>query len=602
MKLEKFRVEGFRCLESVDWVPIRKMIIFTGQNDGGKTSMLESMAYFLNPKSEPDPTDYTLVSEDGRRKDRIVTEGLFTVNESDKGSLGVTTNTLHLKREFYTSGTPRYLYKTSVPKDSRLHNLPKMNMDELTSLADALGVHLTNRRLKGIVLEEMKRWVAEQAHEDGWADLPPEAQDRLPELRIFASAGALDPEKEINATLRNSFSTRIKSSEYAGPLVDISRKIESGMKHDLDSLLPIIERYCPDVTDVQIRPTFDFSSGFKASTMSLVKRDGPAVDMSKEGEGRKRRITLAVYEWREKIFSEAPKDVPSEQLIIAFDEPDTHLDYLYQRKVFDLIKKISAQPRISVVVCTHSLNLIDRIPFTDVVHFEVVKGRTRTNVLETDDPELLDLFMFQISENLGLRNSVMLNERCFLAVEGLTEMTAIPVLFRLRFGVPPQAAGVRLLDGEGGPGARLFAKFLHKNRRSVIFLVDTDTKERSRGRYFTQEALKHDNFDPSQIFLIGKVEFEDAFSDDQYLRAAQLYWKRHDGSTWAVEEFRSLRDSKDFADDLVALVRGKTHTHIGKKEIGYDLSRSLKKPSEIPAEILRCLEHAYSLANPEGQE
>jgi len=602
MKLEKFRVEGFRCLEAVDWVPVRKMIIFTGQNDGGKTSMLESMAHFLNPKSEPDPADYTLISEDGRQKDRIVAEGLFTTSESDRALLGMTTDTVHVKREFSANGPSRYLYKTSVPQDHRLRNLPKMNLNDLTRLAGALGVSLTNRRTKGIVLEEMNRWVANQTHEEGWGDLPSEAENRLPELRIFASAQALDPEGEINSTLRNSFSTRIKGSGYAGPLVDISRRIESDMKHDLDALLPIIKRYCPDVTDMQIRPMFDFSSGFRASSVSLVKRDGPVVDMGKEGEGRKRRITLAVYEWREKVFSETPEDVPSEQLILAFDEPDTHLDYLYQRKVFDLIKKISSQPRISVVVCTHSLNLIDRVPFTDVVHFEIVNGHTRTNVLETDDPELQDLFMFQISENLGLRNSVMLNERCFLAVEGLTEITAIPVLFRLRFGVPPQAAGVRLLDGEGGPGARLFAKFLHRNRRTVIFLVDTDTRERSRGRYFTQEALKRDNFDPSQIFSVGTVEFEDAFSDEQYLRAAQLYWKRHDSSAWSIEEFRSLRASKDFADDLVALVRGKTHTHIGKKEMGYDLSRSLKEPSQIPAEILRCLEHAYALANPEEQQ
>src|SRR6267143_6437718 len=206
MKLEKFRVEGFRSLESVDWIPIRKMIIFTGQNDGGKTSMLESMAHFLNPNSEPDSADYTLISVDGKRKDRIITEGVFTINESDKGLLGIAANTVHIKREFSVSDGPKYLYRTSVPRDPRLRNLSKMTLDELIRLADAVGVRLTNKRTKGIVSDEMKRWVAQQAHEDGWDDLPSDAEDRLPELRIFASAEALDPEKEINSTLRNSFS------------------------------------------------------------------------------------------------------------------------------------------------------------------------------------------------------------------------------------------------------------------------------------------------------------------------------------------------------------------------------------------------------------
>ena len=43
----------------------------------------------------------------------------------------------------------------------------------------------------------------------------------------------------------------------------------------------------------------------------------------KEGEGRKRRITLAIYEWHEKILSDL-----TEEKIVAFDEPDTYLDYI----------------------------------------------------------------------------------------------------------------------------------------------------------------------------------------------------------------------------------------------------------------------------------
>lgn len=45
--------------------------------------------------------------------------------------------------------------------------------------------------------------------------------------------------------------------------------------------------------------------------------------LGKEGEDKKRRITLAIYEWHEKILSDL-----TDEKIVAFDETDTYLDYI----------------------------------------------------------------------------------------------------------------------------------------------------------------------------------------------------------------------------------------------------------------------------------
>jgi predicted ATP-dependent endonuclease of OLD family len=309
-------------------------------------------------------------------------------------------------------------------------------------------------------------------------------------------------------------------------------------------------------------------------------------------------MTLAVYEWREQVFSSQPDPAGPDQLILAFDEPDTHLDYLSQRKIFEIIKKIGQPEQTNVIVCTHSLNLIDRIPLTDVVHFELENRTTRIRTLASEDPELIDYFMYQISDAMGLRNSVMLNERCFLVVEGLTELTALPVLFSIKYGFSPQAAGVRILNGEGGAGARLFAKFLHQNRRNVIFMIDSDTTISPKSRYFTPASLTSDGIDINkQVHFVGAREFEDTFSDSIYLRTAKKHWPKHDGSAWTVEEFSELRDKDHFSDELVALVRRNTRMSIGKPEIGYDVARSLTDASEIPDQILACIEQSYRAAN-----
>jgi energy-coupling factor transporter ATP-binding protein EcfA2 len=371
------------------------------------------------------------------------------------------------------------------------------------------------------------------------------------------------------------------------------------MLRDLDIFLPILRVYCPDVTSINIRPTFDFSNGFRTSKLLLTQSSGSEIDLTKLGQGRRRRITLAVYEWTEQLITQQEGPTPFEQTIVAFDEPDTHLDYTQQRKIFDIIKRISSKDDTNVIVCTHSLNLIDRIPITDIVHFRLEGGITRTSVITTDDPDLTDLFLYQISETMGLRNSAILNERCFLVVEGPTEVWSLPVLFKLKFGYLPQAAGIKILDGESGIGARLFAKFLSNNLgRNVIFLVDTDTTLSPHQRHFTREALIEDGYNlETQVHFVGAKEYEDAFTDETYLRAANTFWPKADGSEWNISEFQRLRGEDDFCDELMALIRRQTRSNVSKPKVGKQVAQSLGRLEDIPSEIDRCLQHAHDLAN-----
>jgi putative ATP-dependent endonuclease of the OLD family len=55
-------------------------------------------------------------------------------------------------------------------------------------------------------------------------------------------------------------------------------------------------------------------------------------------------------------------------VVIAYDEPDTHLDYRHQRDLVELIRAQASTPGVRIVVATHSLNLIDKVDIGDVVH------------------------------------------------------------------------------------------------------------------------------------------------------------------------------------------------------------------------------------------
>jgi len=98
------------------------------------------------------------------------------------------------------------------------------------------------------------------------------------------------------------------------------------------------------------------------------------------------------------------------------------------------------------------------------------------------------------------------------------------------------------------------------------------------------------------VFFIGKEEYEDAFSDEQYLKAASVFWKKHDGSEWKIEEFAELRNLDDFSDKLLRLIRREIHSNTTKRQIGLGLAKSIEHGEEIPASIQICLNKANELS------
>lgn len=410
----------------------------------------------------------------------------------------------------------------------------------------------------------------------------------------------MDPENEIRRTLTTQFRGLIETDKYSGTISEIKKNIEADLNLGLNKLAPFVKQYSNDVESVAIRPNFNFASGLTTTELQLLRKDGRPILLQQSGAGQRRRFSLAVYEWSQEIFKN--RDENSRQLIMAFDEPDTHLDYKSQRQIFDVIKRFADLPAIQVVVCTHSLNFIERIPINRIVHYSLEPSTrmTRLEILAIDDHKTTDLFMYEISKNMGLRNSVMLHERCFLTIEGITEYAALPVLFYKKFNMPLQSAGICLINGEGNYGARMLVKFLSSNKRQVIFLVDTDaiTTDGLR-KHFTPESFKDDGIDEAkQVHYIGIKEFEDAFSDELWARMAQANYPKKSGVAWQDADFATLRGNPKFSKAVQELIQGEAGLGYEppKSDLGYYLAHCMNA-DEIPEIISKCLDEAYQLAN-----
>lgn len=598
MRLIRFKASNFRCLNTNSWIELKKTLklsIFTGQNDGGKTSSLEALRIFLDKKSQVAREDFFKLDGKSCSKE-IRIEGVFELTPNEQEKLSWSNREIEILNIRSLDGSSKYTYKSLVHSDPLLQrNLLALSSDELKEILDKYKIEVTDRRSKAPMVEAIKAWLPNQQLTEGYLELSSNFFDFFPSILIFKSADALDPGQEVNQTLTNVFTERISDPKYSGRLKTIQNQIEKDMVASLTELKESVRKYCIGITDIDIAPTFDFKNGFRTSRLQIQKKNGTKIDVNNEGEGQKRRLTLAVYEWRKKILTTSSTDI-DRQVIIAFDEPDTHLDYTSQREILDQIRTIADNPKNYVIICTHSLNLIDRVPITNIIHFKKNKNTVSIDSMKTEDPALIDMFLYEISDCMGLKNSILLNERCFLIVEGDTEFLSLPIIFQKLKGYSLQAGGIRLINARGCSGVRSLAKFLNDNKRNVVFLVDKDVKTSPTSKsQFTVRQLEADGFNiKKQVFFVGTVEYEDLFSDDLYARTANVKWPKSDGTLWTVTDFLAIRGPK-FCDNLFNLLQNGYRNRITKPDAGEAMAKTITVP-EIPAQVATCLDHCLALA------
>ena len=591
MQLLEFRVEGVRCLTNAGEIPVAQPTILTGPNDAGKTAAILGLGFLLDGPLNVD--DLTMIDvteavdneQTPERAEAIVT-GVFRLTAEEQDELKIAEEVILRRRHDGTKAS--YELKTSVPADQRLRGFERLKVDDLRKLAADLGLDaLGHQGRRDTFLGPIGECAAAAKHVGDWIDAPDDLILRIPRFLHFASTEAPDPEQEVKSWLSEVYEQVVADEGVAGPVGDIEREVQQRLGEKATALRDHIRARCQDHSDLEVVPTVSFRGGFTVELHHAGAPAGGGLRLRKAGAGSKRRVTLAVWEWVSDLLTD--RDPGDRSLVIAYDEPDTHLDYLRQRDLIDLIKSQADLDSVQVVVATHSLNLIDKIDMRGVIHLESVDGRSTVQRLFTEEHGEIDQHLQRIASSMGLRNSVLLHERCFLAVEGLTELQSLPVLFQAATGLSLQAAGVALVAGNSNEGALNVARFLRENNRTVRFIVDADTRaHRYTRRLFTPEKLSQYGFRDDHVYYVGDPsDIEDLFGDDTWAAVANEEWPLGTGEPWLPNHFLDLRQTGgSFGSQIEGLVRPvSTHAPQGKPGYLLAVAQRVVTRDQVPEEL-----------------
>jgi putative ATP-dependent endonuclease of the OLD family len=587
LQLSQLTIRRFRCLHDIGPLPIQEALtVLAGENGGGKTTCIDAIAFLLGVgKQAIDDDDRSHWAADD---EAVEVEGSFCALDDSECQ-----SPLRLRARQDAAGVRSWEILDQVHSGfgARPADLP---LPDLRAQMQRLGIPSPGGQTKPPYVDGANAWLVDRPpheFEASWRPVTKEEQTRLPTFARFDSVAAPSPTATIQQIIQRECRQLLEGEPYAAQLAALGAALDADFQPRLQHFKNTISEHCGELDSVEVKTHVDFSK--PALRIQLeVHRQGEAVDLEKEGEGQRRRIALAIHE-ADLHMMEAEQE-PSATLLLAYDEPDLHLDYAAQRKISEILERQARVRHVQVVVATHSHKFIDRVTLPALLHFRLDAERQSHAEVFTGNGHSAELgYLSTVLTGLGLRTSTLLDERCFLVIEGDTEGAALPQLFQLLTGQSLVTAGIILVNTRGHRSVRRFVDMLATEwKRDVILLADADARGEHEA-WVTSLGLQ----DGDGAYYIGSSEFEDVFSDEAWLRALQASFSPANGQPWTLGELAELRlkDGK-YSYHLCSLVKRRCcDSAIGKPDLGFALA-AVCTPADIPPLLQTCLLRAREVA------
>ncbi len=595
LKLHEMNIKGLKCYEDSGQIPFHNLSVFIGENDSGKSTILDALEYFLE-NNQPLSGDY----REGMNRIEITCK-FDVLQEIEEFNDFILDDTITIKKTFFTDATPKIEILGEVFVDNDLNTFRTMNAPDLKALLIRLGLDSqSNQDLRKESVEEYIS-VSDLAREAKYVDIRwNEIVHLLPVFQRYSSSDYGNPTSSIRKTLELVYRQSFYDVDEEGnetlktDFQDLQTEIEDNLNNKLETqLLAHIKKYKPEIDSISGTYNIDFTKGLSFTGLNIDDGSGRQKTLEQMGDGSKKKVFLSILEWDAEINM---VHVSNRHIIRAYDEPDAHLHYHAQREMFYIIKDLAEADgsNIQSIICTHALTMIDRAPAKCINHVIKTDDKSKVKFLQTDDDSDITEFLNQISEISGFKNSNIFYEKCFLLVEGEGEENALPIMYKKYADRSLIEDGIVLINLQTNGQWSNALKFLNANKKdATVLFLDTDTQYPDSNSRVTTEKLEEIGFDDtyltSNCFFIGTKEFEDVFSDGQYKELCNAHFPKPDTLEWFESDFLNLRGETKFSESLRVMLSRECRRYIGKPEISLKIAQSLTSEEILQIEPIKNL-------------
>jgi len=465
MRITKARIKNYKALRDIE-IPLQNLSILIGQNDAGKTSVLNAIeAFFKGKKLKENEWN-------NQHKDEPI-EIELSFEAIPDGDLppdsGVENGGITIKAIFQSpDSTPSYSYMKSDGKESRVSSDVKKYFSEkmfiFIPVKRDIDNHFNSDKSTGLLRRTLDAKIRKSLKENE------DVRKSIESIEQFLGEAIKEPEEEIQKFLREQ------------------------IKDDLQF----------SFKDFDLDPVNGMSFG-----ANLSDSNSPGIRLEERGAGTQNNAIIALFRYF------ATSGV-AENFILGIEEPENSLHPKAQRQLLGVIQDISESTQ--VIVTTHSPVFIDR------GHYKNNILMTMTHKGETIARPFKEIAGEHVRGELGMNVSDALlvgGGDCAVLVEGNTEKESFPVFMKM-MGLDYIGLGISLIsmDGNSHKRCKILVNLLGSYEMPCVVVLDDDNelvKKYVKRLEDDMKAGKLSNL--RKIFLWKKGALEDYYSPDIVLEA-----------------------------------------------------------------------------------
>lgn len=376
MRISKIYIKNFRGYKEETRTYINDLTAFVGQNDAGKSTILEALDIFFNDGKniiKMEKSDLNVDSDSGETiigvsftgypKEIIVDTSVPT---SLKEEYLLNQNQELEIHKVYRNGTLKEtLLIADYPSDEICKNLHSKKKDELQSIVERMDLSVSDKRKSSLMrkaifdsiqvpsLVQTPIMVDVEGTKQIWTSL----KEYIPLYELFQSDRRNhDQDGEIQNPMKLLIKELMKDEAISEPLKEVYEKIVIESKKLADKTIEKLSEMNPEIAR-ELQVNFDEPAWEKVFKFSLETDQGIAVN--KRGSGVRRLILLNFFR-AEAERRRNERNVPN--VIYAFEEPETSQHPNHQKMLIDAFKELVDLDINQVILTTHSPSISKMLP------------------------------------------------------------------------------------------------------------------------------------------------------------------------------------------------------------------------------------------------
>jgi predicted ATP-dependent endonuclease of OLD family len=489
MRINRFNVQRFRSIIGSETIELHDYNVIIGPNNEGKTNILDALMMSIN----------TITGELRKPRRRIVDVSTFArrIDTNRFRYNWIRDYPISLQSEDEDSEESMY---SEFQMELELNSLEKKEFEEnVGPIRGNLEVTITASD-EGIRLSSIKDTYDNRInHNNRKRSIIKYIGECLDVQYISAIRTSNTSLQVIEELIEVRLRELLSNPEYES-IIDKMRELQKPIIENISESLTIsVSQFIPEVKAVKVNPGEGRRFPFYSSS-NLTVDDGQETDLELKGEGIKSLIAISI------LHHIAKQKSKSKSIVLAIEEPETHLHPGAISKLRDVLQDISET--YQVIITTHSQTLINNVEVNKNIIVSKQNVRPARSI-----SEIRDVLGIVVRDSLE-------NTRLVLLVEGATDEVVIrkwleEKSLKIQKNLNNSFLIVDTLNSAGNLGHK--ASMYQKQLCRVIVYLDHDASGlAARDTAVRRDVMKDSDIVFSTIPSMKESEIEDLIIIDIY--------------------------------------------------------------------------------------